>query len=122
MKKYDFYLIGAALAPAVILGGFQFLRQEDKDAMVIVTQNGKTAGSYPLAGDNELVFTDSSGGRNVLCIKEGQAFMTEADCPDRLCIRQKSIAKNGESIICLPHKLVIEVRGSENAATDAVTG
>lgn len=122
MKKYDFHLIGAVLALSVLLGGFQFFRQADKDAWIIVTQNGEIAGRYLLAEDNELVFKNNLGGRNVLRIKEGQAFMSEADCPDKLCIHQKSISKNGESIICLPHKLVIEVMGSEDAAIDAVTG
>lgn len=62
-----------------------------------------------------------NGGTNILQIKEGKADMTEADCPDKLCVHQKAVSKNGESIICLPNKVVIEVKSSEQSAYDAVT-
>ena len=48
--------------------------------------------------------------------------MEDADCPDRLCVKQGRIKKVGESIVCLPHKVVIEIVGEkEEAGVDAVT-
>ena len=35
--------------------------------------------------------------------------MKEADCPDQICRKHKAIDKSGETIVCLPHKVVIEV-------------
>ena len=46
--------------------------------------------------------------------------MTDADCPDQLCVHQKAASKNHESIICLPNKVVVEVDGSEEREFDAV--
>jgi len=33
----------------------------------------------------------------------------EADCPDKICVKHTNIKNAGETIICLPHKLVIEI-------------
>jgi hypothetical protein len=46
---------------------------------------------------------------NTLVIEGGRARIEAADCPDKLCVKQRAISKAGESIICLPHKLVIRI-------------
>lgn len=122
MRKYDFYLIGGILLLAILLGSFQFLRRQERSSLAVVTQDGEQLGSYILSVDKELTFTDARGGRNVLQIKNGKACMSEADCPDKLCMRQKGISRTGESIICLPHRLVIEIKNGEDSNVDAVTG
>ena len=50
-------------------------------------------------------------GTNTLVIENGMAYVTDADCPDQVCIRMGKISKTGENIVCLPHKLVIQVEG-----------
>lgn len=52
--------------------------------------------------------------RNLLVIKDGKASMKEADCPDKICVAHKPICKKGETIVCLPHKVVVEVRGEDH--------
>ena len=79
--------------------------------------DGKVTGTYPLAKDQKIRI---NGGTNILTIKNGKAKMTDADCPDQLCVHQKAASKNHESIICLPNKVVVEVDGSEESEFDAV--
>ena len=45
-----------------------------------------------------------------------------ADCPDQVCVRQGAVRYNGESIVCLPHKLVVSVEGGQGSGIDANTG
>lgn len=59
--------------------------------------------------------------KNTVEIKNGQVFMSEADCPDKLCIKQGTISKNGQSIICLPHKIVVRVISDSDTGVDAHT-
>lgn len=120
MKINDLYIIAAvvALAAALWLGQRFFLSAEGN--RILVTENGEMEGTYSLSEDRVLEFTDKNGGKNVLTIKEGKAWMSDADCPDKLCMKQNTITKTGESIICLPHKLVIEVQGDEAAELDAI--
>ncbi len=120
MKKNDLYLAAGILAAAFFLLAVQRFVPASSGQQVTVTQDGEIAGSYLLAEDKELVFTDADGGRNVLVIRGGEAYMKEADCPDGLCMRQKAVSRKGESIICLPHRLVVEVTAGESAGTDAV--
>lgn len=90
----------------------------DGAGKVTVKVNGELKGIYSLAEDQTI---EINGGTNILQIKNGKADMTEADCPDQLCVNQRAISRQGESIICLPHKVVVEVESSESSELDAVT-
>ena len=45
-----------------------------------------------------------NGGTNTVQIENGKVKMAAANCPDQICVHQKAISRNGESIICLPNK------------------
>jgi hypothetical protein len=88
-------------------------------ARVDVLVNGKVAESYPLNTDREIKLNYS--GHNLLRIEDGRARIVGADCPDKLCMKQGSIAKTGETIVCLPHRVVIRISGGEAPAVDGIT-
>lgn len=48
---------------------------------------------------------------NLLHIAKGTVTMEAADCKDQICVRHKPIAANRENIICLPHRMVVEITG-----------
>lgn len=56
---------------------------------------------------------------NTVVIKDGFVFMSKANCPDKLCIDQGKISKNGEQIICLPNQIVIAIISNQNDDIDA---
>ncbi len=117
MKKNDWILIIAVLAAALIFLGIHFMRPSQGDAMAVVTIDGGTFGSWPLSKDH----TVEIGDGNRLVIKDGKADMVWADCPDKLCVNQKAISREGESIICLPNKVVVSIVGGEEGEVDSVT-
>ena len=61
------------------------------------------------------------GGYNVVRIKDGQVSIAAADCPNGDCTRQRPIARPGEQLVCLPHRVWIEIEGSSPDAGDATT-
>lgn len=75
---------------------------------VTITIDGELWRTLPLSTDTTIDIP-GHGGTNTLCIKNGQASITEADCPDKLCVHQVSIQHNGESLVCLPHKVIVKV-------------
>lgn len=83
-------------------------RKEGSEVRVMV--EGKEIGVYSLSRDGEFSL---NGGTNTLIIKDGKAYMADADCPDKLCVRQGKIHRNGETITCLPNKLTITVIDEE---------
>ncbi len=90
-------------------------------AKVIVQCDGALLYEYSLGEDrtgDDAINIETQNGYNVLEIKDGKAYIREADCPDGLCMKQKDISRQGESLICLPHKLVISVEGAEEGEID----
>ena len=75
---------------------------------VVVKVGGEIAAELPLSEPTEYEI-NTIYGTNTLVIENGAAFVREADCRDKICVNQGKINKYGESIICLPHKVIIEV-------------
>ncbi|MBR7073307.1 MAG: NusG domain II-containing protein [Eubacterium sp.] len=121
MKKNDFILIGIILVTAACI--FAVLHFGVKGgAFVNVEADGKIIQSYSLSEDIETVIKTGTNDTNTLVIKDGCAYVSEASCPDKICVHHRKISKNGESIICLPHKLVISISNkSEAQQIDAVS-
>lgn len=61
----------------------------------------------------DLVTTVLEGSSyNLMTVSEAGVSVEAADCPDQICVHHIPIKGGGESIICLPHKLVVEIGGS----------
>ena len=104
---FDIILIASLL---VISGGaclFLFFARDAGDA-VSVEVDGEVVGIYSLSRDGEYVLCD---GSNILEIKSGKAFMKSASCPDRTCVRSHAISNVGETIVCLPNRVIVSVVG-----------
>ena len=109
-------IVGVMLVVFVILYG-AFGKQ---GASVLVTVDGSTYGTYSLAQNQRVEIIIDGATTNILEIQDGKADMVEADCPDKLCVHQKAISKNNETIICLPNKVVVQVTGGEESEFDSV--
>ena len=103
----------AVLLVLVILAGLAFLLLRGEGDTVTVTVDGRVYGTYPLSEDLTLDIRTGREGEelNRLIIRGGEAFVETATCPDGICAAHKPISREGESIICLPHKVVITVIG-----------
>ncbi|MDR1042340.1 MAG: NusG domain II-containing protein [Clostridiales Family XIII bacterium] len=116
-RKHDIALFVVLIVAGVILFAvIDFMKAEG--ASVDVHVDGKVVASYPLSTDREVEL--GYNGHNSLVIKEGQAKVTGADCPDKLCVKQKAISREGETIVCLPHRLVVKISGGEGSGVDGV--
>ena len=109
-RKKDLIILILGLLLAGILTLIWHVRVLDVGEKVIVSYNGEVEHIFDLHADGEYILVYPEG-TNVLLISGGVATITEADCPDQLCVKQKSISRKGEAIICLPHKLVITIEG-----------
>ena len=70
--------------------------------------------------NNSRYLIDTKKGYNLLIIKDGKARIVDADCPNKICVDKGFISKNDESIICLPHNVVVTVESNEKKQVDAV--
>lgn len=115
--RRDIILIAALLIISALL--FIFLQKDEAGAGVVVRVKGEEIARYSLSEDGTYPL---NGGSNVLVIENGEAYLVDADCPDRLCVKQGKISCTGECITCLPNKLTVTVFGAEASGIDAVTG
>lgn len=100
---------------------FSFFFSSDGD-VVNISVDGTPYGSYPLDTDARIEIKNSSGQvTNVLIIENDSAHMEEATCPDKLCIKQKTISKDNESIICLPNKVAVTVTSKNESDIDVIS-
>lgn len=108
--RNDMFLIGFLLLVALVVGIYLFFLRESGD-FVKVTVNGEPYAIYSLSEDRtEDIYTGEEGNQlNRLIISGGKAFVETATCPDGICSAHKAIFRNGESIVCLPHCVVITV-------------
>ena len=105
----DLILIFCVVLVALSVFLVAFLTSEDGAYVSVRIEDGESV-RYSLSEDGEFVLL---GGKNILVIKDGKAYMSHADCPDKTCVRTGGISKTGEQIICLPNKVYISIIGAE---------
>lgn len=110
LQKKDKILILYVIIMSMILFIIIGFLQHKEGEKVCITIDGLLYGEYNLT-ENQVITIDEPFGHNQIRIENGMVFMSEADCPDKYCIEYKPISKTNETIICLPHKLVVEVKG-----------
>lgn len=111
MKKWDVVIIVVLIIISLIPEGVTFIINDNKYNNL-----------YVEVYSEEISFTiDNELGENVIKIDKGQVKIIDADCPDQICVKAHAISKLGESIICLPHKLVVKITGEGKQETDEVS-
>lgn len=107
ISKRDLIFILILLAVSIVI--ILIMRFNKKTGYSVkISADGKTVKTLSLDKDTEYVF-ESDKGYNIVVIKDGEVCVKEADCPDKICVNHKKISNAGETIICLPHKLVVEI-------------
>ncbi len=115
LRKADLLLLAAALVFGAVLAAVLLLRSPGGTVQVRVA--GAVTAGYPLDVDASYTITGANGGTNLLVIEDGAARIEEASCPDGVCVHTGRIRRNGQSIVCLPNQVVVEiVSDTENSS------
>lgn len=106
-KKYiaDIILVISLVILTLVTSIFIYKKQTSNKIYVEVSINGEITNKYSIDENIEIMLKTG----NVLVIKDGNVCISNADCPDGLCVKQGTISKANESIICLPNKLVVRI-------------
>lgn len=105
--KNDLILIAVILI-AAISSLLLFKISLKEGDYVQISVNGEVVYTLPLDTDTEKRI-ETENGSNTVLIKNGTVSVVSADCPDKICVSHRSISKAGETVVCLPHKLVVEI-------------
>lgn len=118
--KNDLIVIGFIVFASMMLL-ILYRAVQSQNGSVIIYQNGERIRTCLLTEEQTITIGDPMEGYNILVISKDGVYIREADCPDRLCVKHRKISKGGESIICLPHKLVVQIEAEDAEQLDAVT-
>lgn len=115
--RNDLILVAALLVIAA--AGF-ILMNSFKQAgdWAVVTVDGVETARFLLSEDTGYVIEVGDGG-NILVISDGKAMVSDASCPDLICVHHRPISNVGETIVCLPNKVVISIEKSSSDGLDA---
>ena len=119
IKKYriDIIVVASLLIISLLILLLVSLAKEE-GTYVEVTVDGSMAGKYSLAIDG---IYSLNGGTNTLVIQNGEAYMSDSNCPDHICENTGKIRHVGQTIICLPNRITVTVIGDSNDAVDFVS-
>lgn len=107
MKKSDIILIGVIVL--VALAGLLIFSFRGSGREVVVYRDGTEVYRFELDSSEKIVLEGKDGQENELVIEDGKAYISYATCPDKICVKQGKITKEGETIVCLPHKIVVAI-------------
>lgn len=122
LKKLDIviivFLLILSFTPNLIFS--KTLSKDYSSTYANIKISGKVYDSIELSsfkGEKTLDIQTSHGTDKVL-IKDGSIQIIDADCNDKLCVKQGVISKVGETLVCLPNELIIEIKGDESDSSN----
>ena len=118
MKKNDVILGCGILIVAFVLFLVMHLTRNEVGDQIQITVDGDVYGTYSLAKD-QVIEVKEDDFYNRIRIQDGKAYMEEANCPDGYCEEQGKISCHTQTIVCLPHKLVVEVLNADGVEKDS---
>ncbi|GIP54258.1 MULTISPECIES: NusG domain II-containing protein [Paenibacillus] len=124
MKRGDILLIGliVVIAAAFLvprwLGGDSSEKDHNEKRVAKITVDGKLFRTVELTGEEQTVEIKTEFGYNLLKVHDYGIEMIDADCPDKVCLTFGFVERNGGTIVCLPHKLIVEISGSSGEGDD----
>ena len=107
MTRNDLILIGVLLIFSLIPLVIAF---DSEKKFVRLKIDGEIIRELDLTAEETFTIA-TSGGKNIVEIKSGAVSVIAADCPDKICVKRGAIKNAGETIACVPHKLLIEIAG-----------
>ena len=117
-RKNDILLIGVLLLAALLGVIYLYFFRDDGD-QVKVTVDGEIYGVYALSEDRREEIRHGEHS-NVLVIQNGRAKIESASCPDGICVSHHAIRRDGESIVCLPNRVVVTVTSAQGESPDVI--
>lgn len=123
-KKMDFIIIAVLMLlsfiPTLI---FTFVINKNYDSLyAVITIDGKEQQTIQLTGHKgeETLKFETKYGSNIVELHDQEIGIVDADCPDHVCMNPSHIEKPGQSLVCLPNKFMIEIKGKNNDDSDDV--
>ncbi len=111
MKKHKKDLLAISVLLLIAVAGWlaNLYMHQQPAARLEISVDGTIVQTMELDKDDEFLIPGHGGGTNRLVIQDGTAWVSEASCPDKVCIHQGKIQLHGQMIVCLPNKMIARI-------------
>ena len=121
LAKADLVLLAVLLLFGVLAFFAVRMLTQKNGTDVQVLLHGEIYGTYPLSEEQKIPIHQNGTVTNTLQIADGTVKMIQADGPDKLCVHQNAIAGQGETIVCLPNQVVVQILGTKEPGLDSIS-
>ncbi|MCY6372663.1 NusG domain II-containing protein [Clostridium ganghwense] len=126
MKKSDFII---AIFILIIAGTFlginkyrsNFIKQNSSQLYAEIYVEGKLYKKVPILKNEQVIEIENEHGKNMIKIHDNGVEMIDADCLDKICVQTGFKKEVSETIVCLPHQVVVEIKGNMEGKVDAIS-
>lgn len=123
MKRGDILLIGLVVIVALAFLIPRWFEPSEKNhnetpRVAKITVDGKFFKTVELTKEEQTIDVKTKFGYNNLKVHDYGIEMIDADCPDKVCLSFGFIERNGGTIVCLPHRLMVEIVGAPGEGDD----
>lgn len=119
IKKADIILAILIIIIGIASSFYVSFGNSHKGSKATIYVDNKVYGTYSLLADREITIKENDH-INKITINKGDVSMKFSNCHSQDCVKQGHIHSPSQSIICLPHKIVIEIE-SDSSDLDAVS-
>ena len=125
ITKWDIVLIAVLLILSLVPEALFYLKGNDASlsrTYAVIQVDGKDYKEVPLSGHHgtDTIPIKTDKGYNLIVVKDESIGITEADCPDKICISEGFVSKPGATVVCLPHKVLVEVKSAGGDEPDVI--
>lgn len=120
-NRYDAAVIAVVCALAVLSALLVFTR--NSGAYYTVEYDGESL-TCPL-NEEKTIYITSHGHSLTVAASNGEVFVEDSDCPDRVCVKTGRISRSGQTIVCVPAGVIAMVTGDDHstgAEADIIAG
>ena len=117
LRKADILLFFSFLALAALIAVLPLMRSSGGEQKVRIISGGEITGIYPLENDID-VEVRHDGHLNIVSIKDKKVHMEYSDCRNQICVHTGEITRPGDTIVCLPNYVIVEITGSEGGGEE----
>ena len=119
LKLWDYIIIGIVLMLIILsFAIIQFIKEGGHTCTIRVGEKEV----YRLSlNDNREISIQGPIGETYIQIENGFVWITEAPCRQKTCQRMGKISQNGEIIVCIPNKVIIQVVSGYKRNIDGIT-
>lgn len=120
MKRYDRYIIIALVL--LIIASYTASKiyhhaQSSDDLVAVIYKDGEVYQRVNLsrATDHEIKVIDVNGSYNTIEVNDGRIQVSDANCPNRICVNSGWLSKSGQISVCAPHRVRVVIEGNPGA-------